>query len=148
MYSHHYTPQTISNMIKAISEQIEAFKSRILDKRYVCVYLVATYISLKRDTVSKEAVYIGGDIREEGSKEVLAYAMAPREFAFILLKNVHKNTPLRTKERKEAESFTSFLPVICVILKSTFLWPDIFDPQLCTGPFRCVWLSLHSTCPG
>jgi len=83
MYGHHYTPQTISNMTKAMSEQVEAFKSRPLDERYACVYLDATYISLKRDTVSKEAVYITVGIREDGSKEVLAYTVAPTESAFV-----------------------------------------------------------------
>ncbi|WP_361920474.1 transposase, partial [Streptomyces sp. NPDC046876] len=37
MYGHHYTPQTLSNMTKAMSEQVEAFKARPLDARYVCV---------------------------------------------------------------------------------------------------------------
>ncbi|MGE6415602.1 IS256 family transposase [Planococcus kocurii] len=83
MYGHHYTPQTLSNMTKAMSEQVEAFKARPLDARYVCVYLDATYISLKRDTVSKEAVYIAVGIREDGSKEVLAYTVAPTESAFV-----------------------------------------------------------------
>lgn len=83
MYGHHYTPQTISNMTKAMSEQVEAFKARPLDARYVCVYLDATYISLKRETVSKEAVYIAVGIREDGSKEVLAYTVAPTESAFV-----------------------------------------------------------------
>ena len=83
IYGHHYTPQTISNMTKAMSEQVEAFKTRPLDSRYVCVYLDATYIALKRDTVSKEAVYIAVGIREDGSKEVLTYTIAPTESAFV-----------------------------------------------------------------
>ncbi|WP_211654128.1 IS256 family transposase [Planococcus alpniumensis] len=83
MYGHHYTPQTISNMTKVMSEQVEAFKSRPLEQRYACVYLDATYITLKRDTVSKEAVYITIGIREDGSKEVLAYTVAPTESAFV-----------------------------------------------------------------
>jgi transposase-like protein len=83
MYGHHYTPQTISNMTKVMSEQVEAFKTRSLDSRYVCVYLDATYIALKRDTVTKEAVYIAVGIREDGSKEVLSYTIAPTESAFV-----------------------------------------------------------------
>jgi putative transposase len=82
-YGHHYTPQTISNMTKVLSEQVEAFKSRTLESRYVCVYLDATYIALKRDTVTKEAVYIAVGIREDGSKEVLSYTIAPTESAFV-----------------------------------------------------------------
>ncbi|AUD13479.1 MULTISPECIES: IS256 family transposase [unclassified Planococcus (in: firmicutes)] len=83
MYGHHYTPQTITNMTKVMSEQVEAFKSRPLEQRYACVYLDATYIALKHDTVSKEAVYVTVGIREDGSKEVLAYTVAPMESAFV-----------------------------------------------------------------
>lgn len=46
------------------------------------MYLDATYISVRRDTVSKEAVYIAVGIRQEGSKEVLAYTIAPTESAY------------------------------------------------------------------
>ncbi|MBE5099592.1 transposase, partial [Priestia aryabhattai] len=42
MYGHHYTPQTISNMTKLMSEQVEAFRDRTLCARYTCVYLDAT----------------------------------------------------------------------------------------------------------
>lgn len=82
MYGHHYTPQTISNMTKAVSATVEAFNNRPLHNRYVCVYLDATYIAVRRDTVSKEAVYIAVGIREDGSKEVLAYTIAPTESAY------------------------------------------------------------------
>jgi len=66
-----------------MSEQVEAFRDRTLCARYACVYLDATYIALKRDTVSKEAVYIAVGIREDGSKEVLGYTIAPNESAFV-----------------------------------------------------------------
>lgn len=82
MYGHHYTPQTISNMTKAVSETVEAFNNRPLNNRYVCVFLNATYITVRRDTVSKEAVYIVVGIREDGFMEVLAYTIAPTESAF------------------------------------------------------------------
>lgn len=82
MYGHHYTPQTISNMTKVVSEQVEAFNQRSLNARYVCVYLEATYIAVRRETVSKEAVYIAVGIFEDGSKEVLAYTIAPTESAY------------------------------------------------------------------
>lgn len=83
MYGHHYTPQTISNMTKVMTEQVEAFSRRLLHSHYVCVYLDATYIAVKRETVSKEAVYLAVGIREDGSKEVLAYTIAPTESAFV-----------------------------------------------------------------
>lgn len=83
MYGQHYTPQTISNMTKAMEKEVAAFKERSLAAHYVCVYLDATFIALKRDTVAKEAVYIAVGIREDGSKEVLAYAIAPTESAAV-----------------------------------------------------------------
>ncbi|WP_054707925.1 IS256 family transposase [Bacillus sp. JCM 19041] len=83
MYGHYYTPQTISNMTKTMETQVKAFKERSLAKRYVCIYLDATFIAVKRDTVSKEAVYLVIEIQEDGSKEVLAYTIAPTESAFI-----------------------------------------------------------------
>lgn len=82
MYGHHYTPQTISNMTKVVTEQVEAFNKRPLNARYVCVYLDATYIPVRRETVSKEAVYIAVGIREDGSKKVLSYTIAPTESAY------------------------------------------------------------------
>ena len=43
----------------------------------------ATYIPLKRQTVSKEAIYIAIGIREDGTKEVLSYAIAPTESTYV-----------------------------------------------------------------
>ncbi len=104
MYGHYYTPQTISNMTKSMNEQVEAFQSRAPSSRYVCIYLDATYIAVKRETVSKEAIYIAVGIREDGSKEVLGYTIAPTESAFVwkeLLENL--------KERGVAEVLFSSL---------------------------------------
>ncbi|KAB2128537.1 IS256 family transposase [Enterococcus faecium] len=79
MYGHHYTPQTMSNMTKVLTEEVNAFKSRALNDKYVAIFMDATYIPLKRQTVSKEAIYIAVGIRPDGSKEVLSYAIAPTE---------------------------------------------------------------------
>ncbi len=76
MYGHHYTPQTMSNMTKVLTEEVNAFKSRALNDKYVAIFMDATYIPLKRQTVSKEAIYIAIGIREDGTKEVLSYAIA------------------------------------------------------------------------
>ncbi|WP_179185443.1 transposase, partial [Enterococcus faecium] len=76
MYGHHYTPQTMSNMTKVLTEEVNAFKVRTLNDKYVAIFMDATYIPLKRQTVSKEAIYIAIGIREDGTKEVLSYAIA------------------------------------------------------------------------
>ncbi|MFZ4909431.1 IS256 family transposase [Enterococcus faecium] len=83
MYGHHYTPQTISNMTKIVSEDIVAFKERSLESRYSVIFMDATHIPLKRQTVSKEAVYIVIGIRLDGTKEVLGFSLAPTESAYV-----------------------------------------------------------------
>nr|BBI40450.1 IS256 family transposase [Enterococcus faecium] len=47
MYGHHYTPQTMSNMTKVLTEEVNAFKSRALNDKYVAIFMDATYIPLK-----------------------------------------------------------------------------------------------------
>ncbi|EGP4760143.1 IS256 family transposase [Enterococcus faecium] len=83
MYGHHYTPQTISNMTKIVSEDIIAFKERSLESRYSVIFMDATHIPLKRQTVSKEAVYIVIGIRLDGTKELLGFSLAPTESAYV-----------------------------------------------------------------
>ena len=83
MYGHHYTPQTISNMTKIVSEDIIAFKERSLESRYSVIFMDATHIPLKRQTVPKEAVYIVIGIRLDGTKEVLGFSLAPTESAYV-----------------------------------------------------------------
>ena len=83
MYGHHYTPQTMSNMTKVLTEEVNAFKVRTLNDKYVAIFMDATYIPLKRQTVSKEAIYIAIGIREDGTKEVLSYAIAPTESTYV-----------------------------------------------------------------
>lgn len=83
MYGHHYTPQTISNMSKLVSEDVLAFKERTLEANYSVIFMDATHIPLKRQTVSKEAVYITIGIRLDGTKEVPGFTIAPTESAYI-----------------------------------------------------------------
>ena len=40
------------------TEEVNAFKVRTLNDKYVAIFMDATYIPLKRQTVSKEAIYI------------------------------------------------------------------------------------------
>ena len=83
MYGHHYTLQTISNMSKLVSEDVLAFKERTLEASYSVIFMDATHIPMKRQTVSKEAVYITIGIRLDGTKEVLGFTIAPTESAYI-----------------------------------------------------------------
>lgn len=70
-------------MTQAMNDEVEAYHNRQLSNRYSCVYLDATYIPIKRDTVAKEAVYLAIGIRLDGSKEVLGYTIAPTESVHV-----------------------------------------------------------------
>lgn len=79
MYGAHYAKATVSNMTKAVDEQVQAFQQRRLPSQYAVIFLDDTYLPLKRDTVQKEAVHIAIGIRPDGTKEVLNYQVAPTE---------------------------------------------------------------------
>ena len=80
MYGSHYSPTTISNITKIIDEKVTEFHSReISHAQYVCLFLDATYIPLRRDAVQKEAVHIALGITATGEKEILDYTIAPQE---------------------------------------------------------------------
>ncbi len=80
MYGSHYSPTTISNITKVVDEQVTAFHSRpIFHSQYVCLFLDATYIPLRRDAVQKEAVHNALGITSSGEKEILDYLIAPQE---------------------------------------------------------------------
>ena len=83
MYGHYYTPQTISNITQIVSEDVVAFKERSLESQYSIIFMDATHIPLKRQTVSKEAVYIVIGIRLDGTKEVLGFSIAPTESTYV-----------------------------------------------------------------
>ena len=104
MYGHHYSASTISNISKLVDNDVKAFHQRQVKDKYTVIYCDATFISLRRDTVSKEAVHtlIGIDI--EGNKEVLDYAIYPSES-----KENYKEMLVNLKERglKEVLLFVS-----------------------------------------
>ncbi|RFA31612.1 IS256 family transposase, partial [Virgibacillus dokdonensis] len=83
MYGHHYTKQTVSNLTKLVAEDVQAFHERKLENRYACIYLDATQIPIRRNTVEKESVYIAIGITEDGIKEVLDFTIAPTESAHV-----------------------------------------------------------------
>lgn len=81
MYGHHYSPATVSNIAKAVDGQTKKFHSRQVSGRYAVIYCDATYLSLRRDTVAKEALHVILGITPDGKKEVLDYALYPTEAA-------------------------------------------------------------------
>lgn len=79
MYGQHYTPQTVSNITKAMEAQVQAFHQRRINNQYSVIYCDATYLNVRRDSVAKEALHIVVGITLDGTKEVLDYALYPTE---------------------------------------------------------------------
>ena len=79
MYGHHYSAMTISNMAKLIDKDVQAFHSRMVKPNYAAIYCDATYLNVRRDTVTKEALHLLIGIDAEGYKEVLDYGLYPTE---------------------------------------------------------------------
>ena len=80
MYGHYYSPTPVSNITKRTEHLVEKFHERkFKHSQYVCVFLDATYIPLRRGTVEREAVNVAIGIRSDGGKEVLDYSVAPTE---------------------------------------------------------------------
>lgn len=82
MYGHAYSVQTISNISKAVTIETKLFHERPLNKRYAAVYCDATYLNVRRDSVSKEALHIIMGITPEGHKEIIDYQLFPEESSY------------------------------------------------------------------
>lgn len=79
LYSKKYSSQTISNITEQIIANVDSFRHKALQEEYAVIYLDATYLPIRRDTVSKEAIHIALGIRMDGTKEILGYQIAPTE---------------------------------------------------------------------
>ena len=81
LYGHHYSPTTVSNISSALEKQVNAFHERQLSKRYVVIYMDATYLSVRRDSVAKEPLHVLLGITPDGTKEIIDFALYPSESA-------------------------------------------------------------------
>ena len=81
MYGQYYTPQTVSNIARAVEEQVSEFHNRPLSERYSVIFCDATYLNVRRDSVAKEALHVLIGITPDGTKELLDFALYPTESA-------------------------------------------------------------------
>ena len=79
MYGQYYSPQTISNISRAVEVQVQEFHRRPMSSRYVVVFCDATYLNVRRDSVAKEALHVLTGITPDGVKELLDFALFPSE---------------------------------------------------------------------
>lgn len=81
LYGKYYSASTISDITKALSKRAEAFHNRKLTSLYPFIFMDATYLNLRRDSVSKEALHVIMGITPDGHKEILDFALFPTESA-------------------------------------------------------------------
>lgn len=79
MFGSSYSPTTVSNITGTVLEDIAAWQSRTLAKRYSVIYLDGMYVKLKRQTVASEVIYIAMGIDEEGHREILSFSIGGKE---------------------------------------------------------------------
>ncbi|WP_409345074.1 IS256 family transposase [Paenibacillus sp. MBLB4367] len=81
MFGSHYSPTTVSNITATVLEDIHAWQSRPLKRRYSVIYLDGLYVKLKRSTVSGEAIYFAMGIDEDGHRQILGFYVGGQESA-------------------------------------------------------------------
>lgn len=79
LYKHKYAKSTISNITDVVLEDVKNFKERKIKKKYFALFMDATYIPLRRNTVEKESINIVLGIDLEGHPEILGYSISPSE---------------------------------------------------------------------
>lgn len=82
IYSIELSEETISNMTKAVSEEVVKWQNRKLKKCYPFVYVDCLYCSVKEDYKSiKKAIYVVLGVDTKGLKDVLGIGIETTESA-------------------------------------------------------------------
>ena len=81
IYGKHYSKSAISNITSTFSSQMEQWRTRPLDSKYLAVYIDAIHLKIRRETVSSEAFYILLGVKEDYTREVLGIVNIPSESA-------------------------------------------------------------------
>lgn len=81
LYGGYYSPSTVSDIVKSLEKRAKLFHSRKFTEVYPFIFMNATYLNLRRDSVGKEALHVVMGITPDGHKEVLDFALFPTESA-------------------------------------------------------------------
>ena len=82
IYSIELSEETLSNMTKSVSEEVEKWQNRKLERCYTFVYVDCIYCSVKEDLRSiKKAIYVVLGIDSKGIKDVLGIWIETTETA-------------------------------------------------------------------
>ena len=79
IFHNKYSKSTISRITDITIPEINKWRTRPLDRRYIAIFMDAMFFSLRRDTVQKECVIFAMGIKETGQYEILGFYMNPIE---------------------------------------------------------------------
>ncbi|WP_371189889.1 IS256 family transposase [Thalassotalea ponticola] len=81
IYGQKLTRSAVSRITKSLYKEMEDFRKQKLCEYYPIIYLDATFIKTKRETVSSEAYYIVLAVKHDMTREVIGIYNAPTESA-------------------------------------------------------------------
>jgi len=81
IYGSNYSKSSISRITTDFSSLIESWLNRTLEAHYPIIYIDATHVKVRRDTVSTEAFYVLLGLKEDYTREVLGIINIPQESA-------------------------------------------------------------------
>ena len=81
IYEASYSRSAISSITDAVIEDVKEFSQRRLPKRLFAIFLDSTYVPLRRDSVTKEAINLAMGIDDEGVPMIIGYSITPQESA-------------------------------------------------------------------
>ncbi|HEY9187447.1 MAG TPA: IS256 family transposase [Ignavibacteria bacterium] len=81
IYGKHYSKSNISRINKSFYEEMEQWRNRTLEARYLVVYIDAIVVKVKRESIKNESFYIVMGLTPEYKREILAIECIPQESA-------------------------------------------------------------------
>ena len=79
LYKGKYSRSNISRISSGFTKERERWQKRKLNREYLIVYIDALYENLRRDTVSKEAVYVVMGLKPDLTRDILGVWTLPQE---------------------------------------------------------------------
>ena len=83
IYGHPYSPATMSNISKAVADQVENFHKRQLSERYAVIFMDATYLNVRRGVMLSNDSFRKQSISNAG---FIFHVRLPDTFAIRIVK--------------------------------------------------------------
>ena len=77
LFYNKYSKSTVSRITEITVPEINKWRSRPLEKRYIAIFMDAVFFSLRHETVQKEYIIFAMGIKESGNYEIPGFNMNP-----------------------------------------------------------------------